>query len=84
MKKNKNEKEGKNTIRVILNVPEDLNNTFIELSKKRGLTKSNMIIYAMSWFLDYNRSMDMMPKLFDYIKFNPDEINDFKDNNFKL
>lgn len=68
MENNKNEKENKNTVRVILNVPEDLNNTFIELSKKRGLTKSNMIIYAMSWFLDYNKSLDLMPKMIEALK----------------
>lgn len=68
MENNKNEKENKNTVRVILNVPEDLNNTFVELSKKRGLTKSNMIIYAMSWFLDYNKSLDLMPKMIEALK----------------
>lgn len=57
----------KNTVRVILNVPEDLNNTFTELAKKRGLLKSNMIIYAMSWYVDYNKSMDMMPKLINLV-----------------
>lgn len=68
MENNKNEKENKNTVRVILNVPENLNNTFVELSKKRGLTKSNMIIYAMSWFLDYNKSLDLMPKMIEALK----------------
>lgn len=68
MENNKNEKENINTVRVILNVPEDLNNTFVELSKKRGLTKSNMIIYAMSWFLDYNKSLDLMPKMIEALK----------------
>lgn len=68
------EKEKKSTVRVILNVPEDLNNVFNELAKKRGLAKSNMIIYAMSWFLDYNKSMDMMPKLIDLMKLNNEEL----------
>ena len=70
----KNEKESKSTVRVILNVPEELNNTFADLAKKRGLTKSNMIIYAMSWFLDYNKSMDLMPKLIDLVKFDGNNI----------
>lgn len=69
MEKINNVKENKNTVRVILNVPEELNNTFAFLASKRGLTKSNMIIYAMSWFLDYNKSMDLMPKLIDLVKF---------------
>ena len=63
MENSKNEKENKSTVRVILNVPEELNNTFAELAKKRGLTKSNMIIYSMSWFLDYNKSMDFKQRL---------------------
>ncbi|MBS5858496.1 MAG: hypothetical protein KIC60_08475 [Clostridium sp.] len=70
----KNGKESKNTVRVILNVPEELNNTFADLAKKRGLTKSNMIIYSMSWFLDYNKSMDLMPKLIDLVKFDGNNI----------
>ena len=70
----KNGKESKNTVRVILNVPEELNNTFSDLAKKRGLTKSNMIIYSMSWFLDYNKSMDLMPKLIDLVKFDGNNI----------
>ena len=74
MDNSKNEKENKSTIRVILNVPEELNNTFAELAKKRGLTKSNMIIYSMSWFLDYNKSMDLMPKLIDLVKFDGNNI----------
>lgn len=66
----------KNTVRVILNVPEDLNNIFIELANKRGLLKSNMIIYAMSWFVDYNKSMDMMPKLLNLVASQEDNLQD--------
>ena len=85
MKKSKDEKEEKSTVRVILNVPEELNNTFIDLAKKRGLTKSNMIIYAMSWFLDYNNSMDLMPKMLDLLKNVPDSFKiDNEDNKYIL
>ena len=34
-----------------------------------------MIIYAMSWFLDYSKSLDLMPKLIDVIKANPQDLN---------
>lgn len=71
----KSEEKNKNTVRVILNVPEELNKTFTELANRRGLTKSNMIIYAMSWFLDYSKSMDMMPKLIDLVKINNEDLN---------
>ena len=27
-----------------------------------------MIIYAMSWYLDYNTSLDLMPKMIDAFK----------------
>lgn len=72
-------KESKNTVRVILNVPGELNKTFEDLAKKRGLAKSHMIIYAMSWFLDYNKSMDMMPKMVDFLN-NPEIIKELEDN----
>lgn len=76
MKNSENEKKMKdNTIRVILNVPNELDEQFKDLAIKRGITKSSMIIYAMSWFLDYNRSLDIMPKLIDVIKANPQDLN---------
>lgn len=76
MKNPENEKKMKdNTTRVILNVPNELDEQFKDLAIKRGITKSSMIIYAMSWFLDYNRSLDIMPKLIDVIKANPQNLN---------
>lgn len=57
-----------NTRRVILNVPLELDNTFKELSLKRGIAKSQMILYAMSWFADYNQSLDLMPKILEALK----------------
>ena len=59
--------DSKNTVRVILNVPVELNDSFVDLARKRGLTKSNMIIYCMSWFLDYSKSIDLMPKMIDVL-----------------
>lgn len=61
-------------VKVILNVPEELNKEISELAFRRGLTKSNMIIYSMSWFLDYSKSIDFMPKLLDFIKSDPNEL----------
>ena len=76
MKNPENENKMKeNTTRVILNVPNELDEQFKDLAIKRGITKSSMIIYAMSWFLDYNRSLDIMPKLIDVIKANPQDLN---------
>lgn len=70
MPKNKeNEKIMKeNTTKVILNVPNDIAEKFKELSIKRGISRSSMIIYAMSWYLDYNKSLDLMPKMIDALK----------------
>lgn len=69
MKNPENEKKMKeNTTRVILNVPNELDEQFKDLAIKRGITKSSMIIYSMSWFLDYNKSLDLMPKLIDTLK----------------
>lgn len=76
MKNFENEKKMKeNTTRVILNVPNYLDERFKDLAAKRGITKSSMIIYSMSWFLDYNRSLDIMPKLLDAMKSNPQYSN---------
>lgn len=70
MAKNKeNEKILKeNTTKVILNVPNELAEKFKELAVKRGIPRSSMIIYAMSWYLDYSKSMDLMPKMIEALK----------------
>ena len=52
-----------NTTRVILNVPNELDNYYVLMASKRGITKTSMIVYAMSWFLDYNKSIELLPKL---------------------
>lgn len=54
-----------NTCRTILNVPIDMDNKFREMAVKRGISKSQMILFAMGWYIDYNTSIDMMPKLFE-------------------
>lgn len=35
---------------------------------KRGISKSAMIVFAMSWYLDYNKSLDLMPKMIEALK----------------
>lgn len=65
--KNKS-KMKENTTRVILNLPNEIDKEYRELSSKRGITKSSMIIYSMSWFLDYCKTMDLMPKIIETLK----------------
>lgn len=75
MKNLENEKKMKeNTTRVILNVPNEIDEQFRDLSVKRGIPKSSMIIYAMSWYLDYNKSLDLMPKMIEALKNIPDDL----------
>ena len=65
-----------NTTRVILNVPNGLDESFRMLASKRGITKSSMIIYAMSWFLDYSKSIDLVPKMLETLnRFDSNEQN---------
>ena len=65
-----------NTTRVILNVPNGLDESFSMLASKRGITKSSMIIYAMSWFLDYSKSIDLVPKMLETLnRFDSNEQN---------
>lgn len=80
-KKKENEKIMKeNTTKVILNVPNDIAEEFKILSIKRGIPRSSMIIYAMSWYLDYNKSMDLMPKMLDALKGAEDLVKKDKEN----
>lgn len=57
-------KNSKNS-RVILNIPSELDELYKELAEKRGIPKTSMIVYAMSWFLDYSKTIDLMPKMVD-------------------
>lgn len=52
-----------NTTKVIMNVPNELDDAYKILARRRGITKTSMIMYAMSWFLDYNKSLDLVPKM---------------------
>lgn len=67
-----------NTVKVILNVPEDILTQYKDLSLKRGICRSSMMIYAMSWYLDYNKSLDLMPQMLDALKSMPENISDSK------
>lgn len=53
--------------RVVLNVPMDLDNAFHDLAEKRGIAKSQMIMFAMSFYRDYNKTLDMLPSIVDAI-----------------
>ena len=69
MKNKENEKIMKqNTCRTIVNIPNDLDQSFREMAIKRGISKSSMIVFAMSWYLDYNKSLDLMPKMIEVLK----------------
>lgn len=69
MKNKENEKIMKqNTCRTIVNIPNDLDQAFREMAVKRGISKSAMIVFSMSWYLDYNKSLDLMPKMIEALK----------------
>ena len=69
MKNKENEKIKKeNTCRTIVNVPIDIDNKFRELAVKRGIAKSQMILFAMGWYLDYSNSIDLMPKMIEALR----------------
>ena len=57
-----------NTCRTIVNVPISLDEKFRDLAIKRGIAKSQMILFAMSWYLDYSNSMDLIPKMLEALK----------------
>ena len=70
-----------NTRRVILNVPLDMDNKFRELALKRGIAKSQMILFAMSWYLDYSNSIDLMPKILEAMKNSENTLKSKNSNN---
>ena len=63
-----------NTCRTIVNVPINLDEKFRDLAIKRGIAKSQMILFAMSWYLDYSNSIDLMPKILEAMKNSEDTL----------
>ncbi len=71
MKNKQHEKLKKdNTCRTVVNIPLDMDEKFRDLAIKRGIAKSQMILFAMGWYLDYSNSMDLMPKMIEALKQN--------------
>lgn len=64
----RDENISKNCCRTVINIPNEMDQYFRELATKRGISKTHMVLYAMSWFKDYNESMDLMPKMIDVLK----------------
>lgn len=60
-------------VRVNLNIPRDVDEYIKSEAARRGIAKTHMIIFALSWYRDYNRSMDLMPKLIDKLELKNDE-----------
>lgn len=59
-----------NTCRTVVNIPLDMDEKFRDLAIKRGIAKSQMILFAMGWYLDYSNSMELMPKMIEALKQN--------------
>lgn len=69
MRNKENEKIMKeNACRSIVTIPNELDQSFRTMAKKRGISKSSMIVFAMSWYLDYYKSLDLMPKMIEILK----------------
>lgn len=69
MRNKENEKIMKqNTCKSIITIPNDIDQSFREMAKKRGISKSSMIVFAMSWYLDYYKSLDLVPKMIEVLK----------------
>lgn len=66
MKNKENQKiMKKNTCRTVIAIPNEIDKQFRELATKRGIAKTQMILFAMSWYLDYSNSIDLMPKMIE-------------------
>ena len=55
-----------------------MDNKFRELAVKRGIAKSQMILFAMGWYLDYTNTLDLVPKMIETLKNAENVSNDNK------
>lgn len=53
---------------VLVNIPIELDNRYLELSKKLGVSKTATILIAMNWYLDYRDTMNVLPDTIEAIK----------------
>ena len=73
MKNKENEKTMKeNTCRTVVNIPLEIDKEFRSLAIKRGISKSQMILFAMSWYLEYNQTTFFANKIVNVL--NPETI----------
>lgn len=73
MRKNKLTEDTESKVKITLNLPKEIDTYVRQEAARRGIAKTHMIIFALSWYRDYNRTLDLMPKLIDKI-----DLNDLK------
>lgn len=49
-------------------LPEDIYQRLLKEAEKKGLKKSVMAIYAISFYLDYAESLSLMPSMLEELK----------------
>ena len=62
-------KEKNNGItKILVSFPTETIEKISLLAKENGMNRSAMINYAIKWYLDYNKSLDLMPKMIEALK----------------
>lgn len=72
----KSDKKKELRVKVVLNIPKDINDKFVEYSKKLGITKSSFIIMATNSFISQQEAVDVLPRLIKKIELNDQKNND--------
>lgn len=75
---NKRETGSKKAVtRVVLNIPNELYSRIGELAADRGIAKSQMLLYCVSFYLDYHKNMTIIPSMIEAMKSLPSNVKPF-------
>lgn len=61
-------KKNNGITKILVSFPTETIEKISLLAKENGMNRSAMINYAIKWYLDYNKSLDLMPKMIDALK----------------
>lgn len=48
---------------VIIQIPMEMENKYVEMAEKQGLPKSHMYLIALNFYLEYKDAMNSLPSL---------------------
>lgn len=60
-------KNRRNIKKLIINIPEELNEKIVDIASLKGLTKTQMVLFAINKYIDERETTEYLPKMIDIL-----------------